>query len=277
MSDIFGMRHQNDMKRIITGLIAVAAWLTLLYSQSFIFFWLIITAVSLIAALEFFAICLQSEEKTLRPLLAAIALLPVAATWLQRIDLVYVAFIAAIMLLTVLTVFKAAQLSRPFDLLLKASFGTMYTGLFTAHLILFMALPNGAAWLLFLTTITAASDTGAYFSGMSLGRHKLCPSISPKKTVEGFVGGMLCGTGFALLIAVFFFTEASLIRYGAAALFLSALGVVGDLVESLLKRSMGVKDSGNILPGHGGILDRADSLLLTAPVLYYLVTYHLLG
>ncbi len=131
------------MKRIITGLLAVAAWLALLSSQSFIFFWLIITAISLIAALEFFAICLQNEEKTLRPLLAAIALLPVAAAWFQRIDLVYVAFIAALMLLTVLAVFRAAQLRKPFDLLLKASFGATYTGLFTAHLILFMALPAG--------------------------------------------------------------------------------------------------------------------------------------
>jgi len=265
------------MKRIITGLIAVAGWLALLYSQSFILFWLIIAAISLIAALEFFAICLQSEEKTLRPLLTAIVLLPVAATWLQRIDLVYVSFIAALMLVAVLTVFKAAQLRKPFDLLLKASFGAMYIGLFTAHVVLFMALPNGAAWLLFLTTITAASDTGAYFTGMSLGRHKLCPSISPKKTVEGLAGGMLCGTGFALLVAFFLLHEVNLWRLAAAALFLSALGVVGDLVESLLKRSMGVKDSGSILPGHGGILDRADSLLLTAPVLYYLVSYHLLG
>jgi len=265
------------MKRIITGLLAVAGWLALLYSQSFIFFWLIITAISLIAALEFFSICLQNEEKTLRPLLVAITLLPVAATWFQRTDLVYVSFIAALMLVAVLAVFKAAQLQKPFDLLLKASFGTMYTGLFTAHVILFMALPEGSAWLLFLTTITAASDTGAYFTGMTLGRHKLCPSISPKKTVEGFIGGMLCGTGFALLVAILLFDEVNLLRFAAAALFFSALGVVGDLVESLLKRSMGVKDSGTILPGHGGILDRADSLLLTAPVLYYLVSYHLLG
>lgn len=265
------------MKRIITGLLAVAGWLALLYSQSFILFWLVIAAISLIAAHEFFAICLQNDEKTLRPQLTAIALLPVAVTWWQRLDLVYFSFIAALMLLAVLVVFKAAQLQRPFDLLLKASFGVMYTGLFTAHLILFMTMPAGAKWLLFLTTITAASDTGAYFTGMSLGRHKLCPSISPKKTVEGFVGGMLCGTGFALLVAVFLFNDVNMLRFAAAALFLAALGVVGDLIESLVKRSMGVKDSGTILPGHGGILDRADSLLLTAPVLYYLVTYHLLG
>lgn len=265
------------MKRIITGLLAVSGWLALLYSQSFILFWLIITAISLIAAHEFFSICLQNEEKTLHPLLTAITVLPVAATWFQRVDLVYVSFIAALMLLAVLAIFNAAQLQKPFDLLLKASFGAMYTGLFTAHLILFMALPSGAAWLLFLTTISAASDTGAYVTGMSLGRHKLCPSISPKKTVEGFIGGMLCGTGFALLVAVLLFNDVNIFRFAAAALFLSGLGVVGDLVESLLKRSMGVKDSGSILPGHGGILDRVDSLLLTAPVLYYMMSYHLLG
>ncbi len=265
------------MKRIVTGLFAVTGWLALLYSQSFFLFWLIITAIALLAAHEYFSICLKNNEKKLQFPLIIVSLLPVAVTWFRRIDLVYVVLIAALMMLAIIVVFRAAHLEKPFELLLKASFGVVYTGLFTAHLILFMALPAGAAWLLFLTTITAASDTGAYFIGMSFGKHKLCPSVSPKKTVEGFLGGMVCGTGFALLIAYMLFKGADLLPFAAAALFLTALGVVGDLVESLLKRSMGVKDSGTILPGHGGILDRADSILLTVPVLYYLVTYHLVG
>lgn len=264
------------MKRIITGLVAAAAWLALLYSQSFSLFWLVISGLSFVAAHEFFTICLPQEGGHLHLLLVPAAVLPVLAAWMQRPDLVYISFIAATILLAILTVVSAAPLRNPFDFLLKASFGTMYTGLFTAHLVLLMAVPAGAKWLLFLTTITAASDTGAYFTGKSFGRHKLCPTISPKKTVEGFIGGMICGTAGAVLVAVYLLDGINIFLV-AAALLLTALGVVGDLVESLLKRSTGVKDSGCILPGHGGILDRIDSLLLTAPALYYLVSCNLLG
>jgi phosphatidate cytidylyltransferase len=265
------------MKRIITGLVAAAAWLALLYSQSFFLFWLVISLLGLIAAHEFFAICLPREGAHLRPLLTAMAVLPVLTGRLQRPDLVYLSFVAVAMLLAVVAVISAPRLQNPFDFLLRASFGAMYTGLFTAHLVLLMAMPAGAKWLLFLTTITAASDTGAYFTGRALGRHKLCPSVSPKKTVEGFLGGMLCGTAGAILVARLLFDNITIYPFAAAALALAVLGVVGDLVESLLKRSAGVKDSGHILPGHGGILDRVDSLLLTAPVLYYLVSCNLLG
>jgi len=264
------------MKRIITGLVAAAAWLALLYFQSFSLFWLVLSGLSLVAAHEFFAICLPREGGHLRPLLIPVAALPVLAAWLQRPDLVFIAFIAATILLAILTVVSADRLKNPFDFLLKTSFGTMYTGLFSAHLVLLMAAPAGAKWLLFLTTITAASDTGAYFTGKSFGRHKLCPTISPKKTVEGFVGGLICGTAGAMLVALFLLDGINILLISAA-LFLAALGVVGDLVESLLKRSAGVKDSGHILPGHGGILDRVDSLLLTAPALYYLISCNLLG
>lgn len=265
------------MTRISTGLLAIISWLGLLYLQSFPLFWLFISLFSLIAAYEYFSISLPSDGKTFRHLLIPIAMLPPLTAWFQRVDLIFFSFIVAIMVLASLTVVKASQLRNPFDYLLRASFGAMYTGLFGAHFILLMAAPDGAVWLLFLTAITAASDTGAYFTGKTFGRHKLCPSVSPGKTVEGFIGGLLCGTTCATLVGAYFMDSADILLLACGAIFLSALGVVGDLVESLLKRSAGVKDSGSILPGHGGILDRIDSLLLTAPVLYYLVLFNLLG
>jgi len=262
------------LKRIITGLLAASAWLALLYSRSFPLFWLTIILVSLIAAFEFFTICLRKEESFLRPVLLFLVLPPVMAAWFQNAQLVFAVYTASLILLSCLAVLQASRMQAPFDFLLKSVFGTTYVGLFPALILLLMADPDGAKWLLFLTTITAASDTGAYFTGKSLGKHKLCPSISPGKTVEGFIGGMLCGTLFSVLVALALFDQVNIFRFIAAAMALTVIGVVGDLIESLLKRSMGVKDSGSILPGHGGILDRADSLLLTAPVLYYLVTYN---
>jgi len=131
------------------------------------------------------------------------------------------------------------------------------------------ALPGGPAPLLLALGAVFASDTGAYFLGRALGRRPLAPSISPSKTVEGAVGGLLCGALAGLALA--FLPPAPLTPWqGALAGAIASLaGQVGDLAESALKRSAGVKDSGRLLPGHGGLLDRLDSLLFGLVAVYY--------
>lgn len=126
-------------------------------------------------------------------------------------------------------------------------------------------------WLTFIGTW--ASDTFAYFVGSAIGKHRLCPDISPKKSIEGFVGGilgtMLCmgalGTYFGFDLVVMLITGA----------LVAIVGTLGDLVESCFKRYVGIKDSGTLIPGHGGVLDRFDSLLFTAPLVYYIVIFGL--
>lgn len=127
--------------------------------------------------------------------------------------------------------------------------------------------PNGHRWLLVALAIVWAGDTGAYFAGRAFGRHKLAPRISPNKTVEGLVGGMVCALLAAALFAWYAgatLQQQPLVLGVALVTFLAS--VVGDLFESLLKRHVGVKDSGDILPGHGGILDRIDAVLAALPV-----------
>lgn len=129
----------------------------------------------------------------------------------------------------------------------------------------------GAAWIYFVLAITWLQDAAAYFVGRAIGKHKMAPIISPGKTWEGALGGILAGA-MAAMLAVFLLGLP--IGYGTAFLLGIAggsAGLLGDLAESLLKRRIGVKDMGNVMPGHGGILDRADSMLFTAPVLYYLI------
>ncbi len=132
-----------------------------------------------------------------------------------------------------------------------------------------LGIPPGAAWLFLVLAITWIQDSAAYFVGRSLGRHKMAPILSPKKTWEGFAGGLAA----SVLTAVIALPLLGLpIGYLAAALIGAAAGVagpMGDLGESLMKRQIGVKDSGSLIPGHGGILDRMDSLLFTGPVVYY--------
>lgn len=133
----------------------------------------------------------------------------------------------------------------------------------------------GLFYLFLILFISWMSDTGAYFAGSFFGKHKLCPTISPKKTVEGFVGGwifcVIITLGFAFACDMWVFPETVTPIYwqiGMLAFIFSPLSVVGDLFASVVKRQTGAKDYGNIMPGHGGMMDRFDSILFVAPLVY---------
>ncbi|PRP91893.1 Phosphatidate cytidylyltransferase [Enhygromyxa salina] len=129
---------------------------------------------------------------------------------------------------------------------------------------------HGPEWLCMALTVAFLSDTGAYFAGRAFGKHKLYEAVSPKKTVEGSAGGVIAGVASMVGAGHYWLTpEVPLVHAIVLGLLGSALGQVGDLIASMLKRTFGVKDSGNILPGHGGLLDRVDGLLFVAPLLYY--------
>lgn len=160
---------------------------------------------------------------------------------------------------------KARNLSALLVLLLMA----LWVGAPLAHLVLIGELRGGSYLVIIAVVGPWISDTGAFFAGRFFGRHPLVPSLSPKKTVEGSIGGLLL-----TMAAVAPFTHVFLGLAWAAAVIagavISAISQAGDLFESILKRLLGLKDLGRALPGHGGILDRIDSLLFTAPASYYL-------
>lgn len=139
---------------------------------------------------------------------------------------------------------------------------------------------HGLAYVFLTMIVCWCSDTGAYFAGSFFGKHKLCPIISPKKTVEGFFGGVVCAVGIALL-AAFGYHRLALgdgetvvyWRVALAALIGAPVSVIGDLYCSVIKRRYGIKDYGKLFPGHGGILDRFDSLVFVAPMVYVFMTY----
>lgn len=128
--------------------------------------------------------------------------------------------------------------------------------------------------LAYFFLIIFGSDAGAYFAGRAFGKHKLAPAISPGKTVEGLIGGMVAAAGFAALSTWWFFPELPYQWSMPLAAVLAAVGVLGDLTESAIKRGSGAKDAASILPGHGGLLDRLDSLLFGAPILYYFARFY---
>ncbi|MGV3465851.1 MAG: phosphatidate cytidylyltransferase [Heyndrickxia sp.] len=130
---------------------------------------------------------------------------------------------------------------------------------------------HGLTLILYSLFIIWATDSGAYFIGRAIGKRKLWPEISPNKTVEGFIGGIVCALIVGVLFSLFSNIPASMVKLIIITAILSVFGQMGDLVESALKRHFDVKDSGRILPGHGGILDRFDSLLFVWPLISYLL------
>ena len=146
----------------------------------------------------------------------------------------------------------------------------LYIGWTLAHLVAIERLTDGTTLLFYLFVAIWCSDSGAYFCGRFMGRHKLAPHVSPNKTVEGAIGGVIT-TVAALLLVNMVVKLCAVEEIIVMGIVLSLVGQIGDLVESMLKRFVEVKDSGHVLPGHGGILDRFDSLILAAPFLYYTI------
>jgi phosphatidate cytidylyltransferase len=152
--------------------------------------------------------------------------------------------------------------------------GIIYIGWMLSHLIPLRGLEAGRDWVLLALFATFAADTAAFFSGRSLGRHSLASKIRPGKTWEGAVGGFLGAIVGALILATIL--PQITIQYWQVVLLGALIGIfsqLGDLAESMLKRGIGVKDAGKLIPGHGGILDRLDSIIFTVVVVYYYVIW----
>lgn len=147
--------------------------------------------------------------------------------------------------------------------------GLLYVPVLLVHLVWLHGLPDGVKWIFLLLIIVMSGDTAAFYTGCNLGKRKLYPIVSPNKSIEGAIGGLLGSLVGTFLAKGVFFPQLTVIDCFVLALVAGMLGQIGDLFESLLKRSFGVKDSGVIIPGHGGILDRLDSILFAAPVVYY--------
>jgi phosphatidate cytidylyltransferase len=167
---------------------------------------------------------------------------------------------AGVLATGLLLVPRAVDLPSAWHRLAAAGFGVFYVGGLLAALPLLHE-GAGPAWVALVIVVSFGNDTGAYFAGRAFGRHKLAPAISPSKTIEGAVGGLVASLVAMFVVRAFFMptlTVRDCLMIGVPA---AIVGPVGDLVESLLKRSAGAKDSGRLLPGHGGILDRIDALL----------------
>ena len=254
-------------KRIITGLILapiviIGAW----YAPDTVAVGMAILA-TLAASYEYLSMFSVKENRTVFwGSVAWITLAPVLARFGGQYLMVYIFCIPIFSMgLFLLVPDRIPHASREIP---AVGFGASYVGLLMACIVLLALLPRGNSGLLVLFAVVFLGDTGAYFGGKFLGKRKLYARVSPKKTLVGAGFGLLASIGGAFFIDFVFGTPLSavqLVLVGAAG---AVTEQVGDLCESILKRSAGIKDSGTLLPGHGGMLDRVDGLLFAAPVVY---------
>jgi len=230
----------------------------------------VVLAVTAIGLGEYAAMALP--EKPLAQFLAVLAGLAFAGVVvLHRADALGLVLIVSVVGGLVLSLLDP-DIPGATERLARAMIAAVYAGFLLPHAVSLRVLPGGAPWTFFVVACAMAADTGGYFGGRFFGRTKLFPRISPKKTVEGAIGALLGSVAFAYLARLVFpppglgLHETPILGLG-----LGVLAQLGDLVESMVKRAYGAKDSGWIFPGHGGVLDRVDSLVLPVVFTYYLV------
>lgn len=258
-------------QRIITAVVALAIFIPILILGGF---WIDLAAcvLAVVAMSEIF-IMRKKIIVSLDFLLAALGVLAVTVpdSWLRwlpaylsRLDVIY----AVVVLLLLSTV--ASKNRTTYDDVAVTALSLFYIGTGFHYFVMLRNDPNGGLdTLLFAMLIVWLTDSGAYFCGRAFGKHKLWPAISPNKTWEGSLGGNATALIFAAIYLHFFPQAYPFWPMMGIALVLSVVGSLGDLIESALKRYYGVKDSGRILPGHGGILDRFDSMLLVMPMIHF--------
>ena len=187
----------------------------------------------------------------------------------------YVCAVSSVLFLTVtlLTAVRKDDLSRILQMMSAALVGFIYCAIFPGLVTKTATLPRGEVWLFGLLGIVFAGDTFAYFAGRAFGRRKLLEAVSPKKTLAGAAGGLLGSMVAGAVLGFAFFRDQPILLMIAAALTTGVFAQAGDLFESLLKRVAEVKDSGSIMPGHGGVLDRLDGVYFAAPVYFLMIKF----
>jgi phosphatidate cytidylyltransferase len=259
-------RHIGNFPlRVLTAAVAIPIIVGVVWAGG----WLIVAVVSTAAAIAVLEIQL-ARHRLFSPFAllatAAAAVLPVAAK-LGFDDLPWVLMLVVLVPVAALA-FVSDSEKGVMDWL-WASAPAVYVGWLAAHFVLLREVNDGRDWVLLALLTVWITDTGAYFVGRPLGRHKLAPHISPGKTSEGAVGGQIAGFLAVAGLSQAFSLHLGVVHIIALGLLVPTVAQVGDLAESALKRGLGIKDSSGLVPGHGGILDRLDSLLFAAPVIYW--------
>ena len=259
----------EQVKRVASALVILPPLvLFLLYASPALFLMLVLALIGL-SLREYFQL-LQHVPLSLCTHVTWLAAFALAMTaHLGGLRWLPLALFCSMVALTLSVMLTVSHVAHFFPMLVYSVFGVLFIGWTLSHLILLRLRPAGPWYILFLCAVVWVGDSAAMYIGKSLGRHKMAPAISPGKTWEGAVGCVVGGMCTAVVSARFWLPDLVLWQCVVLGLCISLAAQISDLGESMLKRYAGVKDSGGLIPGHGGILDRIDSMLFAAPTLVY--------
>jgi phosphatidate cytidylyltransferase len=262
-------------KKVITGSLLVPPILFLIIIGPSAILSLMVLLATFFGLREFFILALPNSKRIEQ--LAGIGLGLILSFLVSNGDLKAVLPFLVVLLLSLSLLFLAISQNLPSTLSHMGIllFGILYVGFLLSHVSLIRNMAEGRVWILFLIATVWAGDISAFLSGSLLGKHKLYPKISPNKTYEGLCGAVVGSILVALAYSIFFIPQLGVRSCILLAIGVAVLGQLGDFTESMLKRSAQVKDSGSLIPGHGGMLDRLDSFLFSAPFLHYSLLYFL--
>jgi phosphatidate cytidylyltransferase len=269
-------QKSNTLVRLATGFTGAPLILLLLYMGPPWGWLLFVSVAAAIGAVELFSMT-HPGDRVSHAIGALLTLAVIGVLWSFGADAR--ALLTLVIALPVVAIFlvllRLGDIHTAAVRVMANVFGPLYVGGGLGSIILLRrdAGADGPSLTVLALTLAWLSDTGAYFAGRYLGKHKLYEAVSPKKTVEGSLGGLASGLAGAVFMHFTVLRSLPLAHAVVLAVVAGALGQAGDLGESLLKRSFGVKDSGGIVPGHGGILDRVDALLVTATITYLYVLW----
>jgi len=257
-------------KRVLSGLLFLPIFYLFTWKLPAVYFLVLVMAAAVLGQYEFYRMAQARAIRADALLGSALGSLVVLDTYRPLVphDGAYL-LAACLLAIMIFRLFSARPVDGAIEDVSATFMGIVYVALLFGFQVSIRMGTDGRQWLVFLYFIIWASDIGAYSIGLPFGRHRLYEKVSPKKSIEGLIGALVASAGMALLCRWWFMPSIGMGEVVGIALALAAVGTIGDLVESLFKRAAGVKDSGTIIPGHGGILDRMDSMLFAAPVLYY--------
>nr|WP_284694781.1 phosphatidate cytidylyltransferase [Geomonas sp. Red32] len=260
--------QESAIKRLATAAVLLPLVIIFILKAGVVQFAVLVFLLSLLGLDEFYRMALPQRRAEGR--LAAVAgALSVFSLFAPDRIVPLMALTVLVLGFCLIELFRFREIPRAAGDAAIVLMGFLYVPLLLSHLILIRQLPHGVSWLFLIMVIVMSGDSAAYYVGSALGKTKLYPTVSPKKSVEGSAGGLAGSVAGAFIFKALYFHELTPLDCVATALLLGLLGQLGDLFESLIKRSCGVKDSGTIFPGHGGVLDRLDSILFAAPAAFY--------
>ncbi|MCG8617499.1 MAG: phosphatidate cytidylyltransferase [Desulfobacterales bacterium] len=269
------MQH---LQRWLTAIILVPLVLWILLNGTTLLVAALVSAVAIFAIREYLRIICGNDDgpvsQTIKIISYTISMVLIMGACLGSWEVMILILALNFMTLNFFVLFRFTSVPHIFDLIARQILGVMYIPLSLSLLVFIHAGAGGTFWIIWLLIVAFANDTGAFYTGTFFGKHKLAPQISPKKTIEGSVGGLVASTAAGFVFCMLFFSDLSLALLAIpCAAVMAIAGQIGDLFESAMKRVTQVKDSGKILPGHGGMLDRIDGLLLAIPVLYAFLVF----